>query len=524
MKKKFILLVALLPDISVMAMDHIKEMPPGKETSRNEEEIRVKICLIDSAHSDTPHEVEIPVRLAKLIGALNNDLMEDSKTKDSIFPLPNMTLAEWQLIEPLLERVYDITHEEINADPLRKEIIAEYNKLDAKSLIELIRALDYADIPLLLEIACNVVKQSALDKISWEELELLPGHIRNLIIMYKVLMLHGPAPVIKLAVCKGHRRRVTSVCVTDGKIVSGSDDNTVRIWDMQGNQLAECRGHQGEVTSVCITADGKIVSGSRDKTVRVWDMQGNLLVGCSGSGGFISVCVTKEGRIVAGSNKGTMLVWDMESNQLAVCKGHERGVASVCVTKGGRIISGSADNTMRIWDKEGNPLAICRGHKDLVRSVCIANDGNIVSGSWDKTIRVWDMQGKELAIFRGHGGAVTSVCVTGDGKIVSGSLDKTVRVWDMNGNQLAEGRDEDSVYSVCITQDGKIVSGSEDNTVCVWNIRLLRDIVWMDEDRAQALWAYVRQLPDDFDKQAECWREIEKIVETDASMTTNQNQ
>ena len=38
---------------------------------------------------------------------------------------------------------------------------------------------------------------------------------------------------------------VYSVCVTkDGKIVSGSDDKTVRVWDMQGNQLAVCRGHE----------------------------------------------------------------------------------------------------------------------------------------------------------------------------------------------------------------------------------------------------------------------------------------
>ena len=58
-----------------------------------------------------------------------------------------------------------ITHDEINAVQLRKEIIAEYGKLDAKSLIELIHALDYADIPLLLEIACDEVKQSALGKI-----------------------------------------------------------------------------------------------------------------------------------------------------------------------------------------------------------------------------------------------------------------------------------------------------------------------------------------------------------------------
>ncbi len=67
----------------------------------------------------------------------------------------------------------------------------------------------------------------------------------------------------ELAKCKGHEDSVYSVCITaDGKIVSGSQDKTVRVWDMQGNQLAICRGHEDAVISVCVTTDGKIVSGS----------------------------------------------------------------------------------------------------------------------------------------------------------------------------------------------------------------------------------------------------------------------
>ncbi len=77
--------------------------------------------------------------------------------------------------------------------------------------------------------------------------------------------------------------RLRSVCVTkDGKIVSGSNDHTVRVWDIQGNQLAVCRGHSDQVRSVCVTKDGKIVSGSNDHTVRVWDIQGNQLAVCRG--------------------------------------------------------------------------------------------------------------------------------------------------------------------------------------------------------------------------------------------------
>ena len=51
---------------------------------------------------------------------------------------------------------------------------------------------------------------------------------------------------------------------------------------LQGKELAVCRGHEDKVCSVCVTKDGKIVSGSGDKTVRVWDMEGNELAVCRG--------------------------------------------------------------------------------------------------------------------------------------------------------------------------------------------------------------------------------------------------
>ncbi len=76
MKKKLILLVALLSGISIVAMEKIKETAPAlKDTSHGE--AQVKICLIDVQSSEARHEVEIPVRLAKLIGAFN-EFVEDS--------------------------------------------------------------------------------------------------------------------------------------------------------------------------------------------------------------------------------------------------------------------------------------------------------------------------------------------------------------------------------------------------------------------------------------------------------------
>ncbi len=517
MNKKLILLAALLLGISVVAMERIKEMPFAKEASHHEAQVNIR--LIDSQNPETAHEVEIPVRLAKLIGAFN-EFVEDPHF-DPVWSLPNVAITIWRIIEPHLERVYGIIHDASQAAQLREAIMIDFRKLDTKSLVGVIYASDYLEIPILLESACEVLKQSAPEKISWEEIELLPSHIRNQIIMNKVVMLLGAVSGSELVVCRGHRGAVLSVYVTeDGKILSGSADDTVRVWDMQGNHLAVCKGHEDGVTSVCVTKDGKIVSGAVDATVRVWDIQGNQLAICRGHRGVLSVYITKDGKIVSGSRDSIVRVWDMEGNQLAECRGHKYWVTSVCVTKDGKIVTGSYDLTVRVWDMQGNELAVCRGHEGSVTSVCVTEDGKIVSGSRDSIVRVWDMEGNQLAVCRGHAGGVTSVCVTKKAKILSGSDDKTVRVWDMEGNQLAVCRGhEGEVESVFVTSDCKIVAGSQDRTVRVWDTRLLDRIMYMDEDQAQLVWDLLQRISKraEIDKQ-KCWREIEKILGEDAPM------
>jgi small GTP-binding protein len=81
-----------------------------------------------------------------------------------------------------------------------------------------------------------------------------------------------------VATLEGHTDWVRGVAITaDGRrAVSGSDDRTLRVWDVEaGGCVATLEGHTDWVWGVAITADGRRAvsgSGSDDKTVRVWEL------------------------------------------------------------------------------------------------------------------------------------------------------------------------------------------------------------------------------------------------------------
>jgi WD40 repeat protein len=75
----------------------------------------------------------------------------------------------------------------------------------------------------------------------------------------------------------GHRRFVLSMAYSlDGsRIVSGSADYTIRVWDAQEGTLVmqPLTGHMSSVSSVAFSPDGTcIVSCSDNKVIWIWDL------------------------------------------------------------------------------------------------------------------------------------------------------------------------------------------------------------------------------------------------------------
>ena len=290
----------------------------------------------------------------------------------------------------------------------------------------------------------------------------------------------------KTLTLKGHTSIVYSASFSpDGKrIVSGSCDATVRIWDAEtGTSILTLKGHSGWVMCSAFSPDGKrIVSGSSDNTLKIWDAEtGQEALTLKGHTGIVySASFSPDGkRIVSGSYDNTLKIWDAETGQETLTlKGHSGTVRCVSFSPDGkRIVSGSSDNTLKIWDAEtGQETLTLKGHTSIVYSVSFSPDGKrIVSGCYAGALKVWDAEtGTEMLALKRHSGFVRSVGFSLDGKqIVSSSADKTLKVWDSyTGRELLalEGH-PDWNMGVSISPDMKhFVNGSRDGTLKVWGV------------------------------------------------------
>jgi WD40 repeat protein len=319
-----------------------------------------------------------------------------------------------------------------------------------------------------------------------------------------------------------HEAAVTVAAVaSDGSIaVSGADNGTVKVWNLQTGQTLHILDHSdmqlledsqtspdaggrvsvveltlgGEhhryllhmptVTAVAVMPDGRrAIAGTDDGLLKVWDLvTEEALHTLAGHDAAVTglVLVPHRDWLISASRDRTLKVWDLATRQvLHTLVGHDAPVTALAVTPDGQhALSAGDDGTLKVWDiAVGQPLYThhMRG-RQVTAVVAMPQRHSLISAARDGTLIIWDFEREQaLQTLTGRGESVTALAVAPDGRLaLAGSSDGTLTIWDFETRQLQHtiAAHEDAVTAVVLIPDGQYaLSASRDGTLKIWDLQ-----------------------------------------------------
>ncbi|MEM6437206.1 MAG: hypothetical protein AAF773_25620, partial [Cyanobacteria bacterium P01_D01_bin.115] len=279
-------------------------------------------------------------------------------------------------------------------------------------------------------------------------------------------------------------KRASSVSFSpDGQTLAISIENTLKLVNLQGQELQHFPGHSDSITELSFSPDGQtLASAAWDGTVAMWNFDGTLELFLEAHNHALDAKFSPDGNLLATSGvDGMIKLWDRTGNLLKSWQGDPLGsVHRLAFSPDGQmLVSVGVDGNAKLWTMAGESINTFTIDDDnILLSVEFSPDGHrlaIATGERNTlrtSVKVWSIDGQELDSLEGHGSRITDVSFSADGqRIASTSFDGTVRLWQPDKHRLYQIIDAhaDIVSSLRFTADGEtLISSSHDHTLKRW--------------------------------------------------------
>ncbi len=149
------------------------------------------------------------------------------------------------------------------------------------------------------------------------------------------------------------------------------------------------------ITDLTFSPDGnKLISGSADGTITIWDVANSFYLGVFGEQSPIeSISYSPNGALLAvGGKRGDVRIWDVYDRSILISLWHNETVQDLAFSPSGLILAtASEDRIIRLWRvADGELLAELKGHTLGVYSLDFSPDGRLLASQGvEGTVRIW---------------------------------------------------------------------------------------------------------------------------------------
>ncbi len=240
----------------------------------------------------------------------------------------------------------------------------------------------------------------------------------------------------------------------NGFVASASFDYTVIIWDtLTWTSIQTFTSHTSFVYSLDQIDNDTVVSGSNDNTIRIWKISTGETLNIIDVGVpvyVVRVFSIEYKQIVCGlnDNSNNIQIYNYETGDLIqTLNGHSDSVNSIEMLSSQFIASCSSDKRVIIWDLSSYSIRYnLTGHNSEVYCIKSFPSNLIASGDFNGLIIVWNWStGEQIFNLTGHTGSLStnSLDLYDEQTLISGSNDKTVKFWNIINGELIRSVDVD---------------------------------------------------------------------------------
>ena len=308
-----------------------------------------------------------------------------------------------------------------------------------------------------------------------------------------------------------HKNIITSLIAIDTKIISGSLDYSMKLWDNETGIYKITQSIKTkQVINLLALKNGKIfLSSLNSNDILIFEFSeklGSHLVPSQSLSNHDKVVTSlaelDDGKVASSSLDGKIIIWEANENKqyslkqvvdvksqinllisldefkIAYTLG-ESGIISILKaqedTKDGKITSKSFEEYCTLEQQKGKVLCMCK----LKGGYFVSGGGDTKTKS-DHNIYFWSPGINKYTliqtIFNAHGADINSIILLRDGKIASSSRDRTVKIWEiaMIDNKINIVINQElnhyghGLYKLIQLKDDRLVVSSTDNNLVFW--------------------------------------------------------